>query len=220
MALGYRPWQGDWYGYVDSLSTAQLRRWLPSLAAGGLDCGMATAVVAVLRPRSSPAAETQAVASTLASVAPRARDAGHDALQCIVILLGDFAPPSAAPLLCEILADRSLPDWLRADAAEALRDYRDAPSERSLVVHLDDPEPRVRFDCCFALGDRGATRALRSLRRVRRHDEAVIERWGSVADEAARAIEVIHERRHWDRTCKPHRRHAKRALIRSNCWLL
>jgi hypothetical protein len=97
--------------------------------------------------------------------------------------------------LLATLDDRSLPSDVRGLAAEGLGVHLYSSTRRRLrrsaittaLRHLSDPSAEVRFWCCYALGqigDRSAKRPLIGLLA----DDAHVERWWTVGEEARNAL--------------------------------
>jgi HEAT repeat protein len=107
-------------------------------------------------------------------------------------LLGDKA--AVEPLLAK-LGDPSEDPKVRGMAAEALADLRDQRAVEPLIAALRDASVDVRYWAAFALGELGADGALPDLERLATTDEGILPGWGPVKEEAASAIQRIHEKR-------------------------
>ena len=73
-------------------------------------------------------------------------------------------------------------------AAEALINLRGRGATDSLLKALGDQSAEVRFFAAFALGELRAREALGSLEEVARRDASVVRGFGSVAEQASKAI--------------------------------
>lgn len=80
---------------------------------------------------------------------------------------------------------------VRSDAAEALGVVMFAEAAPHLIAALADPPPSLRFWAAYALGRVADPSALPALRRLAETDDAVVEEWGSIREEALQAIEWI-----------------------------
>ena len=105
--------------------------------------------------------------------------------------LGCFQDQGATADLCRVLKSASEEPSVRGQAAEALGYLRDHSAFSSLLEAASDPSPEVRFWTAFALGQLGDRRAEPVLDRLSQGDSAHVEGWGTVAEEAGRALEEL-----------------------------
>lgn len=108
--------------------------------------------------------------------------------------LGYIGGVGVTAALLTALGDNREPEPVRAYAAEALGNIRDASACRGLVRALSDASAQVRFWSCFALGQVGCQGALRQLRRIAATDHDEVPGWWSVSKEASDAINQIRRR--------------------------
>ena len=123
---------------------------------------------------------------------PGGRDRGRAAAAYV---LGFSGVTDVSGVLARRLADREESTEVRAHAAEALGhllQYEPVLADtRSVVVaSLRDPEPEVRFWSAFAAGVLGLHESRPHLERMRA-DEAEVEGWWTVAQEAEWALRCL-----------------------------
>ncbi len=111
-------------------------------------------------------------------------------------VLGFLCDPEAADVLAARLADTGESTEVRAYAAEALGHLlQGAPvlaGVRTVITAgLRDPAPAVRFWCAFAAGVLGLLEARPQLTRLAGADDAAVEGWWSVGEEAQWALRVL-----------------------------
>ena len=111
-------------------------------------------------------------------------------------VLGFLGDTGAADALAARLADRDESTEVRAYAAEALGHLLQgvpvlAGIRTVITAGLRDPEPSVRFWCAFAAGVLGLLEARPQLTRMAGGDDAVLEGWWSVGEEAEWALRVL-----------------------------
>jgi HEAT repeat protein len=111
-------------------------------------------------------------------------------------VLGFLGDPEAADALAAALADPEESGDVRAYAAEALGHLLQgtpvlAGIRIPIAAGLRDPAPEVRFWCAFAAGVLGLIEARPQLTRLAGADEAVVEGWWSVGEEAEWALRVL-----------------------------
>lgn len=93
--------------------------------------------------------------------------------------------------LCRVVATRTEHPAVRGQAAEALAYNRDGAAFEILEAAASDDSDEVRYWAVFALGALGDPRAEPVLRRAQREDRGVLEGWGPIAAEAARALAQV-----------------------------
>jgi HEAT repeat protein len=101
-------------------------------------------------------------------------------------------------LLAEVLSGRKEPIEVRGQVAEALGYIGDPRAFAALAKAALDQSAEIRFWSVFALGTLGDERARPILERLERDDLAIVEGWGTVADEAALALEELTKRDDYD----------------------
>jgi HEAT repeats len=111
-------------------------------------------------------------------------------------VLGFLGETEAAGPLAARLADSEESAEVRAYAAEALGHLlQGAPVlagvRTAIAAGLRDLDARVRFWCAFAAGVLGLLEARPQLQRLAAADEAVVEGWWSVGEEAQWALRVL-----------------------------
>lgn len=108
--------------------------------------------------------------------------------------------PAAFETLKRIFVDSREAPAIRGQCAEGLaylllfmdgRRIAHKAAVNVLTTALDDPSAEVRFWAIFALGSAGAKSALPKLRLLAKSDNARVEGWRRVKDEAADVIEVL-----------------------------
>ncbi len=105
--------------------------------------------------------------------------------------LGCLQDQQATADLCRVLNSASEEPAVRGQAAEALGYLRDRSAFTSLIEAASDPSPEVRYWVAFALGQLGDRRAEPVLDQLSQGDSAQVEGWGTVAEEAGRALEEL-----------------------------
>jgi HEAT repeat protein len=123
----------------------------------------------------------------------RRADAARASAAYVLGFLGDA---EAADALAERLADADEATEVRAYAAEALGHLLQgtpvlAGIRTSIGAGLRDAAPEVRFWCAFAAGVLGLVEARPQLTRLAGADEAMVEGWWSVGEEAQWALRVL-----------------------------
>jgi HEAT repeat protein len=108
-----------------------------------------------------------------------------------VYALGMLGDAAALETLLAALLDHDEAEDVRGIAAEALADLGDQRAIPALVQQLDDRSPTVRFWSAYALGRIGDATAVERLRALAISDATEVEGGGSVASEAADALERI-----------------------------
>jgi HEAT repeat protein len=126
-------------------------------------------------------------------LASRRDDGARAAAAYVLGFLGDV---EAADALAAALADADESTAVRAYAAEALGHLlQGAPVlagiRTSIAVGLRDSAPEVRFWCAFAAGVLGLVESRPQLSRLAASDDALVEGWWSVAEEAQWALRVL-----------------------------
>jgi HEAT repeat protein len=111
-------------------------------------------------------------------------------------VLGFCGKPEVAPELARVLADRTESAVVRAHAAEALGHLLQYEQVLAEVRHaifggLRDPEPQVRFWSAFAAAALELKETRLQLARLAATDQASVEGWWSVAEEAEWALRVL-----------------------------
>ncbi len=94
------------------------------------------------------------------------------------------------PLLRMLMNSQEAPQ-VRGYAAEALASLKDRRASPALMAALEDPSVEVRFWCVFALGQLQESRALPLLERLVEKDASILPGWGTIAQEAADAMDSI-----------------------------
>jgi HEAT repeat protein len=126
-------------------------------------------------------------------LASRRDDSARAAAAYVLGFLGDA---EAADALAARLADPEESTDVRAYAAEALGHLLQgapvlAAIRTTITAGLRDPSPPVRFWCGFASGVLGLVEARPQLTRLAADDDAVVEGWWSVGEEAEWALRVL-----------------------------
>jgi HEAT repeat protein len=121
---------------------------------------------------------------------------GEKARAAAAYVLGFLGDAEAADALVARLADPEERTEVRAYAAEALGHLlQGAPVLAGIRIvitaGLRDPEPSVRFWCAFAAGVLGLVEARPQLSRMAGADDAVVEGWWTVGEEAEWALRVL-----------------------------
>jgi HEAT repeat protein len=111
-------------------------------------------------------------------------------------VLGFLGDAAAAGALAARVADAEESTDVRAYAAEALGHLLQgvpvlAGTRTAIAVGLRDREPSVRFWCAFAAGVLGLLEARPQLTRMAGADDAIVEGWWTVAEEAEWALRVL-----------------------------
>ncbi|HYX89244.1 MAG TPA: HEAT repeat domain-containing protein [Gaiellaceae bacterium] len=111
-------------------------------------------------------------------------------------VLGFLGDAEAANALAARLADQDESTEVRAYAAEALGHLLQgapvlAEIRTAIAAGLRDPEPGVRFWCAFAAGVLGLREARPQLTRMAGADDAGVEGWWTVGEEAEWALRVL-----------------------------
>jgi HEAT repeat protein len=111
-------------------------------------------------------------------------------------VLGFLGDAGAADALAARLADPDESAEVRAYAAEALGHLLQGTSvlagiRTAIAAGLRDAEPGVRFWCAFAAGVLGLVETRPQLARMAASDDAVVEGWWSVREEADWALRVL-----------------------------
>jgi HEAT repeat protein len=96
------------------------------------------------------------------------------------------------PLL-EVLSNAEEKIELRCHAAESLGLLRDKTAIKDLVVTLRDKSPEIRFWSIYAIGEIGDGSAIPQLKYIASNDDASIDKYGSLKEEANRVIELLGE---------------------------
>jgi HEAT repeat protein len=120
-------------------------------------------------------------------------DAEIEPRRAAAYALGLIGHVPAVPDLVAVLRDSSEPSALRGMVAEALADIGDPTAISALTDALSDTSAEVRFWAVHALGRLGTSEVLEQLGRLTA-DSSTAPGFGTVADEAARAIAAIHDR--------------------------
>jgi HEAT repeat protein len=123
----------------------------------------------------------------------RRSDGARAAAAYVLGFLGDAA---AAEALAARVADVDESAEVRAYAAEALGHLLQgtpvlAGIRTVIAAGLRDPEPSVRFWCAFAAGVLGLLEARPQLTRMAGADDAGVEGWWTVGEEAEWALRVL-----------------------------
>lgn len=112
-------------------------------------------------------------------------------------------PRQVTEALVSALKNRRNPPALRGQAAESVASILGVPKttggaprvlptvEATLINSLADHSPEVRFWCAYALGVLRCKAAIPALRRLARHDRAVLPGWWRVSLEAKDALTMI-----------------------------
>ena len=118
---------------------------------------------------------------------------GHtaQARKAAAYALGCLQNQEATADLCRVLSSTTEVPAVRGQVAEALGYLRDRSAFSSLLQAVHDPSAEVRYWTAFALGQLGDRRAEPVLERLRQHDLAQVEDWGTVAEEADRALDEL-----------------------------
>jgi HEAT repeat protein len=115
-------------------------------------------------------------------------------------VLGFSGESGFADVLARRLADRDESPVVRAHAAEALGHLLQhqpvlAEIRQPIVASLDDPEPEVRFWCVFAAAALELQESRGRLQRLR-SDDAFVEGWWTVGQEAEWALRCLDGEEH------------------------
>lgn len=114
-----------------------------------------------------------------------------DVRTAIVSALGSLRDARTFRPLVQLLNRKSEDPVVRGMAAEALADLPHSGAAAVLMTALSDPSAEVRFWAAFGLGQLGAWHALPQLELLASTDAARLPRWGTVREEAIKAIERI-----------------------------
>ena len=121
---------------------------------------------------------------------------GRDASRAVAAyVLGFSGVSDVSNVLARRLADADESAVVRAHAAEALghllqHDWVLADVRTAIAAGLRDPEPEVRFWSAFAAGALDLQESRRQLERLR-DDEAPVEGWWTVGEEAEWALRCL-----------------------------
>jgi HEAT repeat protein len=108
--------------------------------------------------------------------------------------LGSLGGSNAIQLLKRKLSDVNEAPAVRGMSAEMLGQLGAARAFGTLLEGLRDAHPEVRFWSIFALGALGNLKAIDPLLRVAMNDQAELENWGSLREEALEAIRrIVHD---------------------------
>lgn len=110
-----------------------------------------------------------------------------------IYALGSIGDIQVIPVLLSILEDEEEPSILRGSAAEALHRYLPfletaRHMKRAVINALHDPSPEVRLWSVYATAELHVYEALPLLHQLIADDTAVVQGWGSIADEAKQAV--------------------------------
>lgn len=108
--------------------------------------------------------------------------------------LGWIGGERAVGLLLEVLCDKGCASAVRGMSAESLSNAGGKTAIPKLVQALSDSSIEVRFWCVFALGQIADVQVLPELERLVSTDNASLDGWGTVSQEAADAILQIKKR--------------------------
>jgi HEAT repeat protein len=122
-------------------------------------------------------------------------DGDEEGRAAAAYVLGFNGASDASDVLARRLADPDESAKVRAYAADGLGHLLQgrpvlAGARATVVSGLRDPEPEVRFWCAFAAGALDLQESRPQLERLRA-DEAVIEGWWSVGEEAQWALRCL-----------------------------
>ncbi len=123
-----------------------------------------------------------------------AEDSDNEVRTAAAYALGYLGNPQALDPLVKILQNPEEPPRLRGMTAEALANIGDSAAVSPLCAALEDESAEVRYWAVFALGRVGDMIILPHLERLAFMDDEVLLGWGSVREEAAKAIRKIEER--------------------------
>ncbi len=113
--------------------------------------------------------------------------------------LGCLRAEEALEMLLNALSDEREDVEIKENAAEALGVIGDKRAVNQLIMALKDSNPGVRFSASYALGQVADPRALPELERLAATDDAVIANMGAVKEEAAKAVQNIKSRSHYEK---------------------
>lgn len=109
--------------------------------------------------------------------------------------LGLLGENETIPHLLRVLENPEESPEVRGSVADALScQFGNDKVINALINTLKDDSIEVRFWSAFTLGQIGNENALPELERLAATDSQVLERWGSIKDEANQAIKYIKER--------------------------
>jgi len=100
---------------------------------------------------------------------------------------------SGLQFLSDRIADKSEDTIVKAYAIEALGNMRDEQSFETFIKHLSHRSPEIRYMSAYALGEVGDVNTIPILEQCLK-DTGLFESWGTVADSAAEAIEIIKQK--------------------------
>jgi HEAT repeat protein len=118
----------------------------------------------------------------------------NDRYAAIIYALNVLGDERAVEALLARLVNPKLDARTRGFAAEALAHM--PPNQAivaALITQLADPAPELRFWAVFALGQQGDPSAIPALQQLAADDSAVLEDYGSIAEEAYQAIAQIEQ---------------------------
>ena len=118
------------------------------------------------------------------------QEVDHRKMEAGAWALGMMGHAEAAPILLGLLEQPALPDFLTAQAAEALGMLQAPDALDALIAKIEDPSPEVRFWSAYALGEIGDTKAVPTLKKAAA-DDVGVARFGPVAAEARNALQRI-----------------------------
>lgn len=123
--------------------------------------------------------------------------ADTDTRKASVYALGASREERALQPILRILSDETEESELRGYAAEALGLLGQSDAVVPLISALRDESVNVRFWAAYALGQLRDKRAISELEALAATDDAVLEGWWSVRQEALESIEFIRENAGW-----------------------
>jgi HEAT repeat protein len=100
---------------------------------------------------------------------------------------------SGLQFLSDRIADKREDAIVKAYAIEALGNMRDEQSFETFIKHLSHRSPEIRYMSAYALGEVGDVNTIPILEQCLK-DTGLFESWGTVADSAAEAIEIIKQK--------------------------
>ncbi|MDQ2732522.1 MAG: HEAT repeat domain-containing protein [Armatimonadota bacterium] len=118
-------------------------------------------------------------------------DADSDARKVAAYSLGCLRARRGIVPLIQVMLNAEEEPEVRGQAAEALGMIRSRRGVSPLRKALSDPVIDVRYWAAFALGQIGDPSAIPDLERLAAEDKAVLDRWGSVRDEALGALQNL-----------------------------
>jgi HEAT repeat protein len=144
-----------------------------------------------LRRAAAVALGEMGMPSAVPSLIKAIGDANAEVRCAVVYALGKLEDKRAQGALLKVLKNPNELPRVRGFAAESLGSLGNPTSVPTLIAAMGDRSSNVRLFCAFALGELKDQRALRALRKVASSDRGRVRGYGTVRQEARRAISAI-----------------------------